>query len=159
LMQGYLYQPERTAEVLVDGWLDTGDLGFLREGELFLYGRAKDILLLQGRNHDPVMVEQAMASVDGLRASRVAAFSVPDSEKGSEVLVVVAERQMGKRNSEPAELARQARAAIVEATGLVPRWVHIVEPGTLPVTSSGKIRRHQTRHNLTTGSLKPVGTG
>lgn len=159
LMQGYLYQPERTAEVLVDGWLDTGDLGFLREGELYLYGRAKDILLIQGRNHDPVMVEQALAGVDGLRASRVAAFSVPDAEKGSEALVVVAERQMGKRSHEPAELARQARAAVIAATGLVPSAVHIVEPGTLPVTSSGKIRRSQARLNLTSGSLKPVGTG
>jgi fatty-acyl-CoA synthase len=75
LMAGYLDQPEATAAALRDGWLDTGDLGFLHEGSLFLTGRAKDVLILRGRNHSPHEVEDAVAAVDGVRAGCAVAVS------------------------------------------------------------------------------------
>ena len=59
IMQGYLDDPEATSKILVDGWLDTGDEGFLWDGELYLTGRAKDLIILRGRNHDPAVIEQA----------------------------------------------------------------------------------------------------
>ncbi len=75
LMDGYLGMEESTAEVLQDGWLDTGDLGFLLDGELYLTGRAKDVLILRGRNHSPVEVEHAVDGVEGVRTGCAAAFS------------------------------------------------------------------------------------
>ncbi len=156
LMREYLGLVEKTAATLQDGWLDTGDLGFLEEGELFLHGRAKDVLIFRGRNHDPVFFEQSLFELADLKPGRAAAFSIPDQKLGTETLVVVAERR--RRKGPAHQLAEQARRAVISATGLVPAQVHVVNPGTLPTTSSGKIRRAQTREQLLEGALKPVAT-
>ncbi|MCG8456769.1 MAG: AMP-binding protein, partial [Holophagales bacterium] len=83
LMEGYLDRPEATAEALVDGWLDTGDLGFVHEGELFLVGRAKDIVLVHGRNHSPEEIEHALDGLGGLRTGCAVALSyLPEGAAG-----------------------------------------------------------------------------
>jgi acyl-CoA synthetase (AMP-forming)/AMP-acid ligase II len=101
LMSGYLGQPEKTAEVLVDGWLDTGDLGFFVEGELYLCGRAKDVLVLQGRNWAPEPVEEAMAELDGIEPGGVAAISVLPEGADCEELWLFAERRPGAPRAGP----------------------------------------------------------
>lgn len=136
-------------------WLDTGDTGFLRDGELFLYGRAKDVLILHGQKHAPQVVEHALDLLPGVRAGCVAALGVPGNDDRAESLVVLMERSRGEPASGDQELARSAHRRIVAQTGLVPDRVVILEPGTLPRTSSGKIRRLEARRRYVRDALSP----
>ena len=131
----------RGASVTQEGWLDTGDLGFLHDGELYLTGRAKDLLILNGRNHEPEAVEEALSGVEGLDPSRSAAFAVPDEERGTEALVLVVESPRGPA---PPDLAGRARDAVARGTGLLAR-VSVTPWGSLPRTTSGKVRRGAAR--------------
>jgi len=144
LMTGYFGDPAATARVLREGWLDTGDLGFLHEGELYLTGRAKDVLLLRGRNHAPEEVERAVAGVAGVRTGcAVAASWLPESAAG-EVLGLFVEAARDASPDERAGLPAACRAAVLAATGLALDEVVVLAPGTLPRTSSGKLRRAET---------------
>ena len=92
IMTGYLNDPVQTAAVLDDkGWLNTGDTGFLHEGELYLCGRTKDPIIMNGRNHDPAIVEQTLTGLDGIRPGCVAAFAEHSDDADTERLVVLAE--------------------------------------------------------------------
>lgn len=139
LMDGYLDLPEETAKVLVHGWLDTGDLGFLHDGELHLTGRAKDVLVLRGRNYSPVDLERIATSVEGARAA-VAVSHLPE-DGVREDLVLLVERRRGRSPAGDEALASACRKAVLKATGLVAGRVIVVESGALPRTSSGKLRR------------------
>ncbi len=136
-------------------WLDTGDMGFLRGGEFFLYGRAKDVLILHGEKHAPQVVEHALDRLPGARPGCVAALGVPGSDERGERLVVLLERSRGEPTAGDQELARSAHRRIVAHTGLVPDCVVILEPGTLPRTSSGKIRRLEARRRYLLDALSP----
>jgi acyl-CoA synthetase (AMP-forming)/AMP-acid ligase II len=155
LMAGYLGQPEATARVLVDGWLDTGDLGFLLDGELFLTGRAKDLVILRGRNHLPDDIEQAVSSLPGVRTGCVAAASHLPAGAATEELVVMVEspRPLGRRGRET--LAARVRASLLTTTGLLAERVEVLAPGTLLRTSSGKIRRQESLRLLLVAALHP----
>lgn len=150
VMVGYLHQPERTAAAIQDGWLDTGDLGFLHEGHLFLTGRAKDVLILRGRNHAPQEVEHAVDRVEGVRTGCAAAVSYRPEGADHEQLVVFVEA----RSARP-DLAEACKEAVLQATGLLPDLVVLIEPGTLPRTSSGKIRRGEALRRWLAGELIP----
>ncbi|HEY3450648.1 MAG TPA: fatty acyl-AMP ligase [Myxococcales bacterium] len=151
----YLGQPEATAQVLRDGWLDTGDLGFLLDGELYLHGRSKDMVILRGRKHAPQEIEQALDDCPGARRGCVAAVGVLAASGEGEELVVLVERGHGARPEDDGDLAARASRQISERTGLVPAGVRVLEPGTLPRTSSGKIRRAEARRLLLLGALQP----
>ncbi|HND64868.1 MAG TPA: AMP-binding protein, partial [Elusimicrobiota bacterium] len=92
LMSGYYRNPEKTREALRDGWFVTGDLGFLWEGELYVTGRKKDLVIVAGRNFYPQDIEAAAARIPGTKAGRCAAFGCPNPRRGTEDLVIVAER-------------------------------------------------------------------
>lgn len=154
IMKGYYGNPEATAATMADGWLDTGDLGFIHQGELYLYGREKDIIILRGRNLAPQDIEQSLDGLDGLRAGCSAAFGVFSDDSGSELLVVLAERARDFVGDED-ELARRAAGRISRRTGLVAHQIVILSPGTLPRTSSGKIRRSQARELFLEDGLSP----
>ncbi len=141
LMEGYLGQSAATAQVLRGGWLDTGDLGFLHEGELFLTGRANDVLVIRGRNYSPEPIEDSLGGIEGVGA--VVAGSCAEDADGSEHLVVLAERRRGEGGSRPGdlELAQRCREAALTSSGLLAMTVVLLEPGCLPRTSSGKLRR------------------
>jgi len=143
LMDGYLHQPEATEAVLVGGWLDTGDLGFRHEGELFLSGRAKDMILLRGRNLAPQAVEQALDGVQGVRPGCSVAVSFMPEGGEREELVLLVETRQGLRRSEAEALPELCRKAVLGALGVSPDHVEILAPGTLPRTSSGKLRRQE----------------
>lgn len=151
--KGYYRRPDATAKVQrPDGWVDTGDLGYLAEGELFITGRAKDLIIKGGRNYYPHELEAAASSIEGIRQGCVAAFSVPDPGTGTEQIIVVAETR------ESDETARDIlEASVVEAVsaavGIPPDRVVLSIPGAVPKTSSGKIRRAQTRAAYIDGSL------
>jgi len=152
IMQGYHALPERTAEALRDGWLDTGDTGFVHDGELYLYGRAKDLIVLRGRNHAPQDIEQVLHDVSGLRPGCAAAVGILRDE-GESLFVFVERARDAKEATE--SIAEAVSRTVSERTGLVPARVVVLEPGTLPRTSSGKIRRDETRHRFLAGTLTP----
>jgi len=154
LMHGYHGLPEATAQVKVDGWLDTGDLGFLLDGELYLCGRAKDVLVLRGRNHDPAAIEQAASELDGVRKGCVIALALPLPDEDSDGLLLLVERRReGEREDEA--LAIALHQAALEACGVAPTDVVLLEPGTLPRTSSGKLRRSTALRQYMAGELTP----
>lgn len=141
LFRDYLNQPLQTALVLRRGWLDTGDLGFVHDGELFLVGRAKDVLVVRGANHSPVDVERAVDELAGVRRGCVVAASVGAEGAATERLLLMVETRRGIERDERATLPARCREAVLTATGLALDEVVLLAPGTLPRTSSGKLRR------------------
>jgi 1-acyl-sn-glycerol-3-phosphate acyltransferase len=149
---GYFRNAAATRAAFHDGWCDSGDLGFWAEGELFVTGRIKDIVIKAGRNLHPHHVEELVGEVPGIRKGCVAVFGVPDPAIGTERLVVVAESR------ETASGARERlRTAVVERViaglGIPPDTVAIYGPGTVLKTPSGKIRRSATRDAYRAGRL------
>ena len=155
LMDGYLGRPDATAKALREGWLDTGDLGFLHDGELFLTGRAKDLIILRGRNHSPVEIEHAVDGVDGVRRGCAVAVSWMPEGSARETLVLFVEHRHGAAAEEIAELPRACAEAVLVASGLRPDEVLALEPGTLPRTSSGKLRRQEALRQHLAAELTP----
>jgi acyl-CoA synthetase (AMP-forming)/AMP-acid ligase II len=133
--------PSVTSEgVDPDGFLDTGDRGFLREGGLYVCGRTRDLLILRGRNFSPEMIEEAVEGVPGLRAGAVAAVSIHGERGGG--LCLLAERGFDVVCEDEARAEDEIRARVVERCGVDPKVV-LLDPGSLPRTSSGKIRRQE----------------
>ena len=156
LLRELLGDPEATARALVGGWLDTGDLGFVRGGELHVHGRAKDVVIVRGANHAPEEFEAALAGLDGLRPGcAVAAGAELDGAEG-EALLLLAEVSQGGRLDDP-ELESRAARAVLERTGISPGRVRLLAPGTLPRTSSGKLRRQEALRRFLSGTLAPPG--
>ena len=151
---GYFRNPEATAAVTTeDGWMDSGDLGYWGGGELYVTGRAKDLIIKGGRNIVPQEVEIAAAEVPQVRRGCVAAFGTRDPEQGTEQLVVVAEtRAIGAAERD------QIRTEVIQkvgfAVGIPPDKVELVAPQSIPKTSSGKIRRNETRLLYERGALE-----
>jgi acyl-CoA synthetase (AMP-forming)/AMP-acid ligase II len=118
-------------------WLDTGDLGFIHNGELYITGRAKDVLVIRGRNHDPTTVETAIDGLAGVRTGCSAAVA-DVSDQGEHVFLFVETREPS-----PPDLEKRIIEKTRGATGITPDTVVLLAPGTLPRTSSGKIRRSE----------------
>src|SRR5205085_10342802 len=136
---GYYRHPDATRDAFHDGWLRTGDLAYLVDGELIVCGRIKDVFIVGGRNVFPEDVERAAATSEGVRAGNVIAFGVDNN--GKEGVVVVAETKGDDHLSTRRSVSRRVRAAI----GLAPKDVVLVAPGSLPKTSSGKLQRSLCR--------------
>ena len=154
LMTAYDGMPEETARVLRAGWLDTGDSGFLWRGELHLYGRTKDLIIVRGRNHAPQDIEQALEGVPGMRAGCSVALGALGVDGAGEELWVFVERAHGAREPDDAIADAVGRRAL-ECSGLLPARVLVLAPGTLPRTSSGKIRRAEALRLYRSGALAP----
>ncbi|HVS02155.1 MAG TPA: AMP-binding protein [Thermoanaerobaculia bacterium] len=153
LMQGYLDRPAETARVLRDGWLDTGDLGFLYRGDLYLVGRAREVIVVRGRNLAPAEVEEPVAAVPGVRRGGVAAMGWSSGDGLGEALVVLLEADEEVAPARLPELAAAAREAALAAAGVAPRRVAVVAARALPRTSSGKLRRGAALRALLAGDL------
>ena len=151
---GYYRNAEATRElVTADGWLDTGDLGYLADGDIFLSGRRKDLIIKGGRNLHPHEAEEAADTLDGVRTGCVAAFGVTDRERGTERFVVVAETRQASRE-ERTRLQAAVTDRVATALGVPPDLVVITAPGSVLKTSSGKIRRGATREAYLDGRLE-----
>jgi acyl-CoA synthetase (AMP-forming)/AMP-acid ligase II len=141
VMQGYYRDPEGSARALRDGWLHTGDLGFLdAEGYLFITGRIKDVIIVRGQNIVPADVEEAADHVAGVRYS--AAVGLESERTGTQRLHVIAEvRGDTMSREELSRIAQDVAQAVRQRNGLRPARVLLVKPQTIPKTSSGKIQR------------------
>lgn len=158
LMAGYLDRPEATAEAMEDGWLDTGDLGVLLDGELFITGRAKDVLVVRGKNRSPEEIERAVDQVEGSRTGCAIAVALPRDDGGEEIALFVEHaRTLESAGEGPTleALGRRCREAVAASCGVTVDRVVVVAPGTLPRTSSGKMRRAETQRRYRRGELDP----
>ncbi|MET0250904.1 MAG: fatty acyl-AMP ligase [Novosphingobium sp.] len=152
VMHSYFRNPEATAQALVDGWLDTGDMGYMVDGYLFIVGRAKDMIIINGRNHWPQDIEWAVEQLPGFHQGDIAAFSV-EAENGEEVPAVL----VHCRTSDVAErqkLHEQIRDKVRSITGMN-CVVELVPPRSLPRTSSGKLSRAKARKLYLEGEIQP----
>lgn len=145
LMAGYLGRPDQPFR---EGWLDTGDLGFVLDDRLYVAGRAKDVIILRGQNHAAHEIEAAVHAVSGVRPGCVVAVS--DIDEDGEKLVVFAEVRVAVPDQ-----AEAVRAAVRVAIGIDPATVLLLQPGTLPRTSSGKLRRGESLRQFKEGALTP----
>ncbi|MFJ5920862.1 AMP-binding protein [Streptomyces ardesiacus] len=141
---GYLHQPEATETVLKHGWLHTGDLGFFHHGQLFVAGRLKDMIVVQGRNYFPDDVEEVVRDLAGIYRQHVVAIADPDTEH----IVVVAESTAQPGTAQHKQLLRAVEGAATTELGLSAVRVHLVAPRTLPKTTSGKWQRSRVRELL-----------
>jgi acyl-CoA synthetase (AMP-forming)/AMP-acid ligase II len=141
---GYVTAQGIKPAVDAEGWLSTGDLGFVADGEIYVTGRKKDLVIVGGRNLYPQDVEEEAARIDGLRPGRIAAFGIPEPDRGTEVLVVVAETNV-VGPADPAKALTELRKQMLARFGVVPYDIVIVGRTQLPLTTSGKLRRFQTR--------------
>ncbi|MCP1417865.1 amino acid adenylation domain-containing protein/non-ribosomal peptide synthase protein (TIGR01720 family) [Pseudomonas laurylsulfativorans] len=154
---GYWRNPEASARTFVQHagqtWLRTGDLGFMRDGELFITGRLKDMLIVRGHNLYPQDIEQTVErEVEVVRKGRVAAFAV--TVDGQEGIGIAAEISRSVQKILPPEsLIKAIRQAVAEAYQEAPSVVVLLDPGALPKTSSGKLQRSACRSRLADGSL------
>jgi fatty-acyl-CoA synthase len=156
---GYYRNPSATAGIAVPGgYLDSGDLAYRADGEHYVAGRRKDLIIKAGRNLVPQEIEEAAAQVSGVRRGCVAAFGVTSAEQGTERVVVAAETRMrdpARRERIAAEITKR----VADAVGMPPDQVALVPPGAVPKTSSGKVRRHATKELYLAGALgRATGT-
>nr|AYM53634.1 CoA ligase AMP-generating protein [Archangium violaceum] len=159
VMAEYVGHPEATARALdAEGWLDTGDLGFEADGELFLTGRAKDLVIIRGANHAPQEFEECLEAVEGLRTGCAVALGFTPEGENDEALLILAEHAPGAAVE---GLEERIREAVLAGTGVKAHTVRVMEPGTLPRTSSGKLRRSEALRRYLAEELtapKKVGT-
>ncbi|RSU51766.1 fatty acyl-AMP ligase [Sphingomonas sp. S-NIH.Pt15_0812] len=152
VMVGYFRDPAATEACMADGWLDTGDMGYMSDGYIYIVGRAKDMIIVNGKNHWPQDIEWAVEQLPGFKAGDIAAFAIttPGGEETPAVLVQC-------RSSDEAERGR-LRDAIRERVRSVTGMncvIELIPPRTLPRTSSGKLSRAKARNLYLAGEIKP----
>lgn len=151
-MQGYYRNPTATAAVYFDGWWGTGDLGYIADGELFITGRKKDLIIKAGRNFVPESIEEVVGNIQGIRKGCVIAFGVTDSSIGTEKLIIAAESKLTDL-SEKKKLEDEITEKVVVNIGIPPDQVVIVPLRKIPKTSSGKLQRSQCKESFLKGDL------
>lgn len=149
---GYYRSPEKTASLFDGDWLNTGDLGYVRGGDIYITGRSKDLIIIAGRNIYPQELEEAVAELQGVRKGNVVVFGTVDQQSGTERLVVLAETR-----ATDLQILERLRAEIndlsLDLIAQSPHEIILAEPQTVPKTSSGKIRRSATRELYEQGLL------
>jgi len=156
VMAGYWEDVERTREAFAGPFLRTGDLGFLWEGNIYICGRSKEVVIVNGRNYYPQDMEWEASKVAGVRKGNVIAFGARDPsgiERDRERVVVAFEMQDADQAPRAQAVAQEVRRAVQEGMGLTVDDVVPVVPGALPKTSSGKLQRAKTRELYEAGEL------
>jgi fatty-acyl-CoA synthase len=144
---GYFQNPEASLQLLRGGWLHTGDIGFILNGDLYISGRQKDLVIINGRNYPPQAIEWIVEEISGIRKGSVVAFSV--NGDATEKLIIIAETMVTDR----AELEQAIIEEIRSALGLLVHKVVLVGRGSIPKTSSGKLQRGRTKDLFEGGML------
>jgi 1-acyl-sn-glycerol-3-phosphate acyltransferase len=154
--RGYFRDPEKSKALFHDGWLDSGDLAYVANGNVFITGRVKDIIIKGGQNIYPEELEAAVGDLPNVRKGCAAAFASADPKTGSEQLIVVAETHSTDA-AVRAQLQQTVAETVSDILGVPADQVIIAQPHTVPKTSSGKIRRTTTRDLYEAGKLgQPV---
>ena len=149
---GYFHNEAKTRELFRDGWLDSGDQAYIANGDVFITGRIKDIIIRAGQHVYPQELEEAVGDIAGAIKGAVAAFGVHDPVSGTERIVLLAETAQ-TATAELELLKARARAVVTEIIGSPPDDIVFVEPGTVPKTSSGKICRAVAKEHYLTQQL------
>jgi len=147
MLSGYYRRQEATAQALNSGWYYTGDLGYIADGELYITGRQKDLIIVGGKNIYPQDIEHIVNEVPGVHPGRTVAFGVPNEALGTEDIAVVCEVETHDA-AERTQIMRDIRARIAQTTDVMAHYVHLVEPMWLLKTSSGKIARAANRQKF-----------
>ncbi len=155
LLSRYWRRPDLTAHALRGGWLHTGDVGYVADGELYVCDRKGDLVIVGGKNVYPDQVEALVRGVLGAKAKFVAAFGLPDEQLGTERLVVVAEPRGRPGDDEQRALAAAVRHALIDEMDLAPADVRFVGHGGVVRTTSGKISRSTTRERYLAAGFLP----
>ncbi|MDT3737834.1 MAG: AMP-binding protein [Denitratisoma sp.] len=150
--RGYYRNPEATARLFRDGWLDSGDYAYMVEGEVYLTGRVKDLIIRGGRNLYPYELEEAVGEIPGIRKGCVAVFASTDPANATERLVVMAETRERDEAAREA-LKRKINEAAVDAIGMPADEIVLAPPHGVLKTSSGKIRRAASREAFERGEV------
>ncbi len=149
IMAGYFGLPDLTDQALQDGWLHTGDRGFSHDGELYVCGRQKDIVIVRGANHAPEEFEAALEGLPGVRTGCAVAVGFMPPGDEDEALAMLVETTSDAAPS----LSQDVASRVQQHTGILPAHVELLAPGTLPRTSSGKLRRREALTQWLTGQL------
>jgi len=153
VMHSYFRDEESTKACLSDdGWLDTGDMGYMSSGYIFIVGRAKDMIIINGRNHWPQDIEWAVEQLPGFKSGDIAAFAI-SGPSGEETPAVLVHCRVSD-NEERGRLRDEIRERVRAITGITP-VVELVPPRTLPRTSSGKLSRTKARNLYLSGEIQP----
>jgi len=150
-MRGYFHQPEATAAARVGEWTDSGDLAYVADGEVYIAGRQKDVVIKAGRKYHPQDIERAADSVEGVRKGCVVAFAAPAKGGGEAIVVLCETREPAARH---AALEAAVARAVTDAIGAPPDKVLLLPPRTIPKTTSGKLRRRESRARYIDGTLR-----
>jgi len=148
LFEGYYNRPDLTQQAMVDGWYRSGDLGFLLEGELFIVGRKKDLLIIGGENIYPQDVEEIVSAHPAIHDGRVIAIGVYNPSLGTEDVVVVAEVEREESLSERTKLEQEIRSRVVSGLGIAVRTIFLKPPMWIVKSTAGKAARSSTREKL-----------
>ncbi len=147
MLTGYYHREEATTQALENGWYFTGDLGYLADGELYITGRQKDLIIVGGKNIYPQDIENILNEVPGVHPGRTVAFGVLNDQLGTEDIAVICEVET-EDDDEQAQIARDIRTRIAQTTDVMAHYVHLVSPMWLLKTSSGKIARSANREKF-----------
>jgi fatty-acyl-CoA synthase len=150
--RGYYQEPETTAKAFVNGWFRTGDLGYLVDGDLFICGRQKEVIIVNGRNFYPQDIEWEASQIDGVRKGNVIAFGTHGVDRDRESVVLAFETSVTDPDAH-ARMASDIRARVQERIGITIDDVVVLAAGALPKTSSGKLQRTRTRELYDNGEL------
>lgn len=151
LFSGYFNQTELSQQVLVDGWFYSGDMGYIADGELYITGRKKDLIIVAGKNIYPQDVENLLHNITGIHAGRIASFGVPNESLGTEEVAIVAEVDDISYRDDPHKrgaILREVRGRVVQNLDVVARYVQLVPTKWLVKTSSGKVARTANREKF-----------
>ncbi len=154
---GYFNNPGVTKKSFRQDWFKTGDLGFKRNGDLYITGRIKELIIKRGRNYYPYDIEKALWNIAGIREGRCAAFASWNHAESSEDLVLVIETAKTSSEADLDDLAKSVNAVVLENIGLKPDRIVFIPPKSIPKTSSGKIQRLLCKKLLEEGKLEVFG--
>jgi fatty-acyl-CoA synthase len=148
LFDGYYNRLDLTAQALVDGWYHTGDLGFYVEGELYVVGRKKDLIIIGGENIYPQDIEEIVAAHPAIHDGRVIALGVYNPDLGTEEIIVVAEVEREENLARAAEIEQEIRSRVVAGLGVAVRMILLKPPQWIVKSTAGKAARSATREKL-----------
>jgi acyl-CoA synthetase (AMP-forming)/AMP-acid ligase II len=154
MLTGYYHRPDLSNKAFYDGWYLTGDLGYIANGEVYVTGRKKDLIIVGGKNIYPQDLENLASEVPGVHPGRVAAFGVPNEGTGTEDVVIIAEVDLDKNEIDENDLENsivgsritdEIRLRVTRGSDIALRYVKLVNRGWLLKTSSGKVARAANR--------------